>query len=185
MITSATDAHIVGMTREVRNQAIAFVIGMSAMLVAMSFDYKTFKVFNKAVYILSLLIMLTVYIPGLGVVQFGGARSWIDLKFIFFQPAEIAKLGFILTYAHLLEERKGQFNTIRSLLMPILHLTPFVVLLLLQPDLGTALVFIFIAIGMLFCAGGLNYKLIFGSITAAAISLPIIYMNMLPHQRLR
>ncbi len=127
--------------------------------------------------------MLTVYIPGLGVVQFG-ARSWIDLKFIFFQPAEIAKLGFILTYAHLLEERKGQFNTIRSLLMPILHLTPFVVLLLLQPDLGTALVFIFIAIGMLFCAG-LNYKLIFGSITAAAISLPIIYMNMLPHQRLR
>ncbi len=45
MITSATDAHIVGMTREVRNQAIAFVIGMSAMLVAMSFDYKTFKVF--------------------------------------------------------------------------------------------------------------------------------------------
>ena len=105
MITSATDAHIVGVTREVRNQTLGFVIGISAMLVAMSFDYKTFKVFNRAVYILSILIMLTVYIPGLGVVQFG-ARSWIDLKVLYFQPAEIAKLGFILTYANLLEEKK-------------------------------------------------------------------------------
>ena len=183
MITSATDAHIIGMTREVRNQGIAFFIGVFAMVVVMGFDYKSFKDFHRLVYILSLLIMLTVYIPGLGVVQFG-ARSWIDLRLIYFQPAEIAKLGFILTYAHLLEERQGQFNTIRSLIAPLLHLAPFVLLLLLQPDLGTALVFVFIAIGMLFCAG-LNFKLIFGGIIAAAVSLPLAYMNMLPHQRLR
>ncbi len=48
MITSATDAHIVGMTREVRNQALGFVIGIIAMLLAMSFDYKTFKDFSQA-----------------------------------------------------------------------------------------------------------------------------------------
>jgi len=183
MITSATDAHLVGMTREVRNQILGFVIGVTALLVAMSFDYKTFKDFHRIVYVLSILIMLTVYIPGLGVVQFG-ARSWIDLKVLYFQPAEIAKLGFILTYAHLLEERKDQFDSLKSLIAPILHLAPFVLLLLLQPDLGTALVFVFIAIGMLFCAG-LSFKLIFGGIITAAISLPIAYMNMLPHQRLR
>ncbi len=183
MITSATDAHVVGMTREVRNQGLGFFIGLVAMIVAMSFDYKTFKDFNRFVYILSILIMLTVYIPGLGVIQFG-ARSWIDLGILYFQPAEIAKIGFVLTYAHMLEERKDTFTSLQSLIVPMLHLAPFVLLLLLQPDLGTALVFVFIAVGMLFCAG-LSYKIILGGIITAAISLPVAYMNMLPHQKQR
>jgi len=183
MITSATDAHLVGMTREVRNQMVAFVIGITAMAVAMGMDYKLFKDFHRLVYVLSILIMLSVYIPGLGVVQYG-ARSWIDLKIIYFQPAEIAKLGFILSYAHLLEERKGTFDSIKSLVAPILYLLPFVLLLLLQPDLGTALVFVFIAVGMLFCAG-LDFKLILAGITSLVVGIPVAYMNMLPHQRIR
>ncbi len=183
IISSATDANIVGATREIKNQLFAFIIGNIAMMVIVLIDYQIFKNFYRLIYILSLLIMLTVYIPGFGVEQFG-ARSWVDLKFVFFQPAELSKIGFIISYAHMLSERKDTFHKLSGLIIPIAMLLPFVFLLIMQPDLGTALVFVIIALGMLFCAN-LSYKIILGGMISLAIAFPIIYPLLLPHQKVR
>ncbi len=183
IIASATDANLIGMTREIKNQVMAFIIGNVALIIILMVDYQIFKDFYRLIYILSLLIMLSVYIPGLGVTQFG-ARSWIDLKVVFFQPAELSKIGFIISYAHMLSERKDTLNKLSGLIIPVAMLLPFVILLILQPDLGTALVFIIIALGMLFSAG-ISYKIIGGGLLSMAISLPIVYKRLLPHQKVR
>ncbi len=183
MIASATDANLIGLTRELKNQILGFVIGNIAVFIILLIDYQIFRDFYRIIYIGSLIIMFAVYIPGLGIEQFG-ARSWIDLKFVNFQPSELSKIGFIISYAHMLSEKKDTLNRLSGLILPIAMLIPFLVILLLQPDLGTALVFIFIAFGMLFCAG-ISYKIIGGGFAILGISMPLIYSILLPHQKVR
>ncbi len=183
IIASATDANIIGVTREVKNQILGFAIGNIALVMILLIDYQIFKDFYRIIYVLSLLILFTVYIPGLGIEQFG-ARSWIDLKFVNFQPAELSKIGFIISYAHMLSERKDTLNKLSGLIVPVGMLLPFVISLLLQPDLGTALVFVVIAFGMMFCAG-LSYKIIGGGLLLLGVSMPLVYSRLLEHQKIR
>lgn len=186
MITSATDAFSSldgSIPREVKIQVLAFVIGLFLVGLMLIVDYNVYGELYKIIYVVSILVLLLVYVPGLGVIQ-NGARSWIDLKVIYIQTSEIAKIGFILSFAKYLENRFDEFNNIKDLIGPALFTLPFLLLLFKQPDLGSALVFVFIAFGMIFVSG-LSYKIIGGGVLAAAISLPIIYRFLEPHQKIR
>ncbi|MCT4632179.1 MAG: rod shape-determining protein RodA [Firmicutes bacterium] len=183
MIATATNVNELGLTRQVKIQFIGFIIGTVMLLCILAIDYNTFGDFYKSIYVISILFLLSVYIPGLGIVR-NNARSWINLGIIDLQTSEIAKIGFILSYAKFLELRKGQLNTIKDLIGPVAFILPFLLLLLKQPDLGSALVFLSIAFGMLYVSG-LNYKIIFAGIVGAVVSLPLIYKMMKPHQRIR
>ena len=66
------------------------------------------------------------------------------------QPAELAKIGIIITFAKLLADREDKLNTIKDLIVPAIHVGIPIYVIMLQPDLGNALVFIVIAVGMLF-----------------------------------
>lgn len=183
MIASATNVSEVGLTRQVKIQFIGFIVGTVMLLFVLAIDYNSFGEFHKAIYILSILFLLSVYIPGLGIVR-NNARSWINLGIIDLQTSEIAKIGFILSYAKYLENKKGQLNTIKDLIGPVAFILPFLLLLLKQPDLGSALVFVSIACGMLYVSG-LNYKMIIAGLVGLVVSLPVIYKLMEPHQRIR
>lgn len=165
-------------------QAVAFALGLVAMGVIISIDYNEFGVFWKLIYVISILMLIVVLIPGIGKVN-KGARSWIDLKVFEMQPAEFAKLGIIITFAKLLENREDRLNTLKDLIVPAIHVGIPILLVWKQPDLGTALVFLIIAVGMLFVAG-LNLKYIYGSIIALVVSFPILWnLILLPHQKNR
>lgn len=185
MILSATNALDVNtsLPREIKVQIIAFFIGVFMVGIVLFIDYNTFGEFYKYIYVISIIFLLLVYVPGLGVIR-NGARSWIDIGIIDIQTSEIAKIGFILSFSKFLENRLNEFNTLLDLISPILFVSPFLILLIIQPDLGSGLVFIFIAIGMIFAAG-LNYKIIFGGIAASAVSFPLIYRFLEPHQKIR
>ncbi|BEP29922.1 rod shape-determining protein RodA [Helicovermis profundi] len=185
MILSATNALELnnGIPREIKIQAIAFLIGIFMVILMVLIDYNTFGEIYKAIYIASILFLLLVYVPGIGVIK-NGARSWIDIGIIYIQTSEIAKIGFILSFSKFLENRMNEFNSISDLILPVLFVLPFVFFLILQPDLGSALVFVFIAIGMIFVAG-LSYKIILGGSVLSAISFPIIYRFLEPHQKIR
>ncbi|MGB3368797.1 MAG: rod shape-determining protein RodA [Acidaminobacteraceae bacterium] len=186
MITSATDALNTlngAIPRQVKIQIIAFIIGIFLVGLMLVINYNTFGELYRIIYVVSILVLLLVYVPGLGVIQ-NGARSWIDLGVIYVQTSEIAKIGFILSFAKYLENRFDEFNSIKDLFGPAIFILPFLLLLFKQPDLGSALVFIFIAFGMMFVSG-LSYKIIAGGTVAAAISLPIIYRFLQPHQKIR
>lgn len=170
--------------RFVLTQAVAFVLGLVAILMISSIDYHQFGLYWKIIYAISILMLIAVLIPGIGKVN-KGARSWIDLGIVEMQPAELAKIGIIITFAKLLESREDKLNTLRDLVVPLIHIGIPILLVIVQPDLGNALVFIVIAAGMLFVSG-INMKFVWGSIVALIGSFPILWnFILLPHQKNR
>ncbi|RBP46707.1 rod shape-determining protein RodA [Garciella nitratireducens] len=168
----------------VLTQAVAFVLGIIAIGVIISIDYHQFGLYWKIIYAICILMLIAVLIPGVGKVN-KGARGWIDLGIVEMQPAELAKIGIIITFAKLLDSRQGNLNTLKDLTVPLLHIGIPIILIMLQPDLGNALVFMVIAGGMLFVAG-INMKFIWGSIVALVVSFPILWnFVLLNHQKNR
>lgn len=135
MIASATNVPETGLNRQIVIQGVAFLLGLGLMFLVMCIDYNTFGDFYRIVYALSIVLLLLVYVPGLGIER-GGAHSWINLGVIDFQTSEMAKLGYILFLGKYLERQNGQLDSLKDLLMPLLLASPFLLLLLKQPDLG-------------------------------------------------
>lgn len=183
ILSSATHATTTGSYKQITKQGIGFLIGMVFILVILLFDYNFLGKHYKGLYIFSVILLLLVWIPGLGK-DMGGARSWLNLGVLDFQTSELVKLTFILSYAKIVEERKGKLKTIKDLIPLVLYAAPILLLLLIQPDLGTTIVFCCIIGGMLFTAG-LNDKIIKRGLILIVVAMPIMYMVMAPHQRIR
>jgi rod shape determining protein RodA len=133
-------------------QIVWYVLGAGGAAMLCLVDYRTLSRFSFIVYWFVILLLLAVLIPGVGSVRFG-ARRWFDLHVFQLQPSEFAKLAFILAQAHFLsrppEELKLPGNFWKSIGLMML---PFV-LILKEPDLGSALVLIPTGLAMMFVAG--------------------------------
>ena len=166
-------------------QSVAFMIGLAFMYLSTAIDYSILKRYDWHLYVLSILLLLLVYVPGLGSDQMG-ARSWIDLKVMYFQTSEAAKVTFTMAYAAFLDRRRNNLNTLLEVIPAVLYPVPILFLLYKQPDLGGILVFSAIIIFCLFIAG-LNKKWIFGGLLVVGLAVPIVYKFELlePHQMLR
>lgn len=183
ILSSATHATTTGDYAQITKQGIAFLLGMGLIFVMLLFDYNFIGKYYKALYIVSIILLLLVWIPGIGKAN-AGARSWLHLGPLDFQTSELVKLTFILSYAKIVEEKKGKLKTIKDIVPLVVYAAPIILLLLVQPDLGTAIVFCCIIGGMLFTAG-LNDKIIKRGLIAIVIAMPLMYMVMAPHQRIR
>jgi len=183
MILSATDADFNNINRFVKVQSLSFLLGLLIMFLIIMIDYRMLGNFAILIYIVSILLLLSVYIPGLGVVT-NNSRRWIDLGVINLQTSELSKIGYIIVMAKYLAHEDKKLESVKDLIIPIVLMFPFILLLLLQPDLGTSLVFIVVTLGMMFMSD-LNLKIIFFGIVSFLVSLPIIYNIMLPHQKIR
>ncbi len=150
-IASATRVLDDGMTREVKVQAFAFIIGLVAVIIILLIDYHIAGNLYKAVYVISIGMLLLVYVPGLGVSR-GGANSWIDLGIMDLQTSEVAKIGFIIAFAKFLEVHEETLNHPKTLLKIGVFIAPFLFLIFKQPDFGSMLVFVVIIGGMLLVA---------------------------------
>jgi rod shape determining protein RodA len=133
-------------------QIIWYVLGMAAAAGLCLIDYRIVARWAFPLYWLTILLLGGVLLPMIGSLRFG-ARRWIDLGFFQFQPSEFAKLAFILALAHFLSRpieelrRPSIFWGALGLMM-----LPFV-LILKEPDLGSALVLLPTGLLMLFVAG--------------------------------
>lgn len=179
-IASATDYDVIGMTRAVKYQIVGLVIGIISMMVLLFIDYKIVGYAYVAIYIVSLLFLLLPYVPGLGVVR-GGAMSWINLGPIDLQTSEISKIGYIIFLSKFIARRGGIKNLVDAMLAGATSL-PFIAVLLKQPDLGMAIVFVIITIGIMF-VGGVKYwhMLLVGSVFA--LNLPLVYSKLDQYQK--
>ena len=133
---------------------IAFmVIGLLFSVFFMSFDYSKVRPYIKPFMILSFILLVAVFIPGIGR-SAGGARRWISLGPISFQPSEIAKMAMVFYAADLLARKQSDIKSFVHGFLPLVIVLGLVVLLILaEPDLGTAVVVTFIIIMMSFVAG--------------------------------
>jgi rod shape determining protein RodA len=104
-------------------------------------------------YVVSVLLLVATLIWGTGSGTATGVRSFLDIGFIRFQPSEFAKLATILALARYLGTRPEDPTTLRALVPPAAIVAMPLVLVILQPDLGTALAFVGILFATLFWAG--------------------------------
>ena len=153
-------------------QSSAFCLGVAAMLFLCFFDYEQFQNVTGYIYIFAVFILIIVLV--FGTAGDWGARSWIRFGSIGVQPAELAKICFILTFSYHLTKAEDRVNEIKILLGLTAHLAVLIGLIMLEPDLGSALVFIFMFACMLFMAK-LSYKYIIPIIILTAISMPLVY----------
>jgi rod shape determining protein RodA len=170
-IASATQVTTGGTPKYVTIQGVAFVLGIIAVLLLLLIDYNSFGDMQTAIYIINIVLLLSVFILGK---EINGAKSWIDLGPVNFQPSEIVKIGFILAFAKHLEARKDKLNSFTDIAISVAYMIVPIALILLQNDTGTVLVFIFIS-AMMFFAAGISYKYIIGAVGAFVLSTPLLW----------
>ena len=158
----------------VRTQLMAICVGLGASLVLAGLDYRWFA---KLWYIyIPLTVGLTLLtFTGLGASGIAGAddRAWIDLGFMTIQPAEFMKLAVILSLSYHCYKTREFFNNPLNILLVCIHGGIPALLVMLQGDDGTAIVFVTIFIAIVIAAG-LSWKYILG----AAVISPIAFLLM-------
>jgi len=128
-------------------------LGSVACLIFAKIDYHIWKKYSFIFLIGSILLTLLVFVPGIGM-EHGGAKRWIDLKFISFQPAEFLKIAFIAYFAAWLSGIKNKVGTFSWGLLPFGVLMLILgAILLAQPDTDTFAVIVFAALSMYIAAG--------------------------------
>lgn len=175
MIFSAT--RTLGSNTNVIVQSISLLLGCMLMMIACFFDYEQLKNLVKPIYIFAVALLILVLLVGVGNESWG-AKSWIRFGSVGVQPSEIAKICFIVTFSFHLSKVHDDINKPLVLLGLILHIGVFLALIALQPDMGSAMVFLFMFICFLFVAK-LSYKYIVPLGILGMVSLPFIYKYVL------
>ncbi len=154
-------------------------IGLVALLVVASVDYRSLVRVAPAFYVLGVSLLVVVFVLGRTV---SGARRWIHLGPITFQPSELFKLIFVLTLAWALASRPGE-PLVRGTVMGTLALlgVPFL-LVVRQPDLGTALVLIPVVAAVL-VGVGVRLRVLGAFALAGLAALPLGWFALKPYQR--
>ncbi len=177
LVAIISSVHSLGSSRFIIVQVGAFVLGAALLLVLIRADYDMFNQLGVYIYICSALILLVVLFIGTGSEEVG-TQGWIRIGPVGIQPSEIAKIGFIISFAKHVDAVREDINRPPVLLLLCLHAGLLIGLVLLQPDLGTALVFTVIFLGMLF-VGGLSLKYFAGAAGLFAVFAPLAWFFLL------
>jgi rod shape determining protein RodA len=163
-------------------------IGFLLMYVIGKIDYRKFYDFAYIFYILNIILLVFVLVSGRHAL---GARRWMDVGAISFQPSEITKLSLILVLGRYLSHRRpassfdffGSIQVIISeLIVPLIMTGVLMVLIFKQPDLGTSLLLLGIFIFMVF-ASGLEYRYVIGFISICLVVMPFAWGILKPYQK--
>ncbi len=170
--------------RQILVQSIAMVMGVVLMFVVAGIDYEDYTDIAKFLYVGSILILVFVLLFGQGKEE-TGANSWIRVGGIGIQPSELVKLAFCITFSIRLSKSRETINTPKTLLSLFFHFAILTGLVILQNDTGTALVFVFMFICMLFAAG-LSYQYLLGAAGLFCAFAPLAwFVLMKPYQQER
>ena len=136
-----------------RKQLLWVAAGTAALVVGARIDYRALRRLGGPVLLLSVVLLVVVLLPGVGLTA-GGSTRWLGAGSLRMQPSELAKLGLLLFGADLLARRGSDEETLRRAMRSyLLAFLVVAVLVLRQPDLGTTLVAGCIVLCVLFVAG--------------------------------
>ncbi|MEE8179792.1 MAG: FtsW/RodA/SpoVE family cell cycle protein, partial [bacterium] len=153
-------------------QGFYALLGMAVIIVVMGINYQLFNQYGKWIYLFSLLLLVLTLLFGKSA---HGARSWLPIGNLTFQTAEFAKLGLIIMLAQYLTNYPEAVKGISGLIVPFLLTLVPVALIVLQPDPGSALVFLVIFLAMLYLAGArVIYLVSFIAMGILALGIPLL-----------
>ena len=140
----------------IKTQLISTILGFLVIALLCTMDFDVLKKSWKVVYAFCLALLLITLVIGRGLDEWG-AKSWVYIGSFSIQPSEIVKVGLIFSFAAFIDLNKEKINEPINLLIVLLFAAVPVGLILLQPDFGTAMVYLFFIAAMLF-VGGLSWK---------------------------
>lgn len=164
---------------EFKKQIIWLAISLIAMVIVMLINYETLVKLSPIFYGIFIVLLIAVMFTK----PVNGATSWFDIGFFSFQPSEFAKIVVILFLTFVIskiqERYAEEINKPTRLLVIFATLALPLLLIIKQPDYGTAMAFC-VALAMMLFTDGIDKKYIIGAILIAAISIPIFYNFILP-----
>ncbi len=167
-----------------QRQAIFLGAGFFLMFMICFIDYINFVNWARYLYLASLFLLALVLIPGVGQTEYGATR-WISIGFFNLQPSEVAKIALIIFLAKVLSEKEGPFDGFKDLMPSLAATAAPMALIFLQPDLGTALVFAAVLLGMLYAAG-VDGRYLAALIGAGVAAVPLFWFFLLKdYQKMR
>jgi len=167
-----------------KKQAVFLIVGLVAMMVCSLPHHRRIVWLGYPMLVVVLLMLVVVLLPFMPrwlVPVRGGARRWFDLGVVSFQPSELAKVAYVLSLACYLRYREN-YRTLRGLLAPLLITFLPMVLIVVEPDLGTAMVFLPVFFAMLVAAGA-RIKHLLLMILIGLILVPMMYPLLEAHQK--
>lgn len=131
-------------------QMIYAGLSLGIMIIVVVIDYHYSSYFVYGVYAFLLMLLVAVLLFG---TRISGAQRWIRFGSYGFQPSEFMKIGFILALSHYLKDRRYRLDRFSDLIVPLVLMGIPMVLIALQPNLGTSLVLLPVGLAMLYIAG--------------------------------
>ncbi|HEU4401030.1 MAG TPA: putative lipid II flippase FtsW [Candidatus Polarisedimenticolia bacterium] len=156
-------------------QACAAALGIGVMLIAMQIDYR--RLLKRPVVYLALLICTVLLAVALFTDRTHQVHRWIRLGPIQVQPSEMAKIALVLFLAHMLARKEERIDDLAGTIVPCAAIVgQLAFLVYLQPDMGTAAIYVLLAIVMLFLAG-LRARYLLASGGACALALGVMILQ--------
>ena len=164
---------------EFKKQIIWFVVSIIMMVIVTLINYETLVKLSPIFYGIFIVFLIAVLFTK----PVNGATSWFDIGAFSFQPSEFAKIAVILFLAFIISKIQQRYaediNKPTRLLIILAAVALPLLLIIKQPDYGTAMAFC-IALAMMLFTAGIDKKYIIGAVLIVCISIPILYNFILP-----
>ena len=165
----------------VKQQSLGMLLGFLFLTIIIFIDYHNLGRYSKVIYFGAIVLLIMVIISGRSIY---GARRWLAMGPFNFQPSEFAKIALIAFLADFLYKNKQKLDNFFYYLLPFAYTGLLILLVFMQPDLGTSLVYLAILIIMLFVVG-VKIKYLVFTFLAALSSVPVLWIFLKDYQKNR
>ncbi len=163
----------------VKRQSLWMLLGFLLLTIIIFIDYHNLERYSKVIYFGAIVLLIMVIISGRSTY---GARRWLAIGPFDFQPSEFAKIALIAFLTDFLAKNKPKLDNFFYYLLPFVYTGLLILLVFMQPDLGTSLVYLAILIIMLFVVG-VKIKFLVFTFLAALSSIPVLWIFLKDYQK--
>lgn len=135
-----------------KKQLFGVGVGLAVYFFFSFFDYQKFKKISPIIYTIGVILLALVFVPGVGLKNYGATR-WINLRFITFQPSEIAKISFIIIASSILSKRSESIKSFKGIFLILLLGGIYCALIILEPNMSITICMALLVVVMLFLGG--------------------------------
>ena len=154
-----------------KRQSMWFIVCLVALYFVVAIDSTLLKSYTPLFYWGSILLLIVTMFIGTDI---NGARGWIRLGPLSFQPAELAKIATIMMLGKTLEEMNGTINEVKNFFTMAFYAVIPAIFIVIQPDMGMTMVLFFMVVGIFFIAG-LDIKILGGGLLSLVVAIVIVW----------
>lgn len=157
----------------VKKQLVGIVVGFAAMIFTANFDYEKLRKFSLPIAILSVILLVLVFVPGVGVENYG-AKRWVGVGSLTLQPSEIAKFSLILFSAAYFSKNPERARTFKGILPALGYGALLCVLIITEPNMSITVCVGLLTLIVVFAAGAKIKHLLLLLIPAAIVAVALM-----------